>query len=146
MLGFDEYAPGNKLKIENERKVMNVSFSFKEMGQSALCSEVSWFTFVAVRSKIVSTARGGWGSMLRLILRELLLGPLGFLTSGVPVMTGIETVMVFAQLTNVLSDGDGFRQAYDWRGHASMRPCLRHWNILKKDHWPALNTPSGWHR
>ena len=33
----------------------------------------------------------------------------------------------------MLTDGDGFRTAFDWRGWASLLPCFKHWNVLKKD-------------
>lgn len=34
VLGFDEFAPGNKLKTDNRRKTMVMSFSFLELGQA----------------------------------------------------------------------------------------------------------------
>ena len=133
IVGFDEFAPGNKLKIDNGRKVMNVSLSFVEFGQSVLCSESAWWTPVVLRSKVINSAVGGWSHFFRLFLRELMLGPLGFSTAGVPVQIDGAMRLVFAKVTNALSDGEGFRMAYDWKGHASLRPCLRHWNILRKD-------------
>ena len=33
ILGFDEFTPGNKLNIDNARKCMVLSFSFRELGQ-----------------------------------------------------------------------------------------------------------------
>lgn len=51
VIGFDEFAPGNKLKVDNNRKCMNLSFSFLELGQHALCNDLAWFTAVCVRSK-----------------------------------------------------------------------------------------------
>ena len=35
-------------------------------------------------------------------------------------------------MTDLLSDGDGLRQALDWNGASSMRPCLKHANVLMK--------------
>ena len=44
IVGFDEFAPGNKLKVDNSRKCMNLSFTFREFGQAAWCTEVAWLT------------------------------------------------------------------------------------------------------
>lgn len=38
-----------------------------------------------------------------------------------------------ARLANLLSDGDGFRAALQWRGGASMKPCFKHDNVLKRE-------------
>lgn len=37
------------------------------------------------------------------------------------------------RLACLLSDGDGLRQALDWKGSSSFKPCFVHDNILKKD-------------
>lgn len=36
-VGFDEFAPGNKLKTDNRRKTMVLSVTFLQLGQAALC-------------------------------------------------------------------------------------------------------------
>jgi hypothetical protein len=54
VLGYDEFAPGNKLKIDNSRKMFVLSFSFLELGH--LQNDMLWFTPVAVRSSMVH----GW--------------------------------------------------------------------------------------
>lgn len=113
---------------------MNLSFSFLEFGQAALCSESAWFTCVCVRSSIIHDVEGGWPHLLRLFLRRLLLGPSGAKTAGMVVeLSDAEPSLIFANLSNILTDGDGFRLAYDWKGHASTRPCLQHYNILRKE-------------
>ena len=140
ILGFDEFAPGNKLKVDNSRKCMNLSFTFLEFGQSVWCTEVAWFTSVFLLSSVIGQAVGGWSHLLRLFLNVLLIGPLGFESAGVPIRVQGKDVLIFAKLSNIISDGDGFRVAYDWRGHASMRPCLRHWNVLRKDSNRALRS------
>jgi hypothetical protein len=41
--------------------------------------------------------------------------------------------LLFARLTNLLSDGDGLRMAFDWKGASSLKPCFKHYNVFKKD-------------
>jgi hypothetical protein len=40
-------------------------------------------------------------------------------------------------LAVLLSDGDGLRQALSWRGAASLKPCIKHPNVCKKDWMPC---------
>ena len=48
------------------------------------------------------------------------------------------------RLSNLLSDGDGFRSALDWRGGSSLKPCFIHDNVLKKEPW-AQSQPAETH-
>jgi len=118
-------------KVDNRRKVMVVSVAFRELGQASLVRNDVWLTVAVVRSTIIDTVVGGWAAMLRLLLEDMLLGPLGLATAGLPLLLP-EPTMMFAALTNILADGDGLRLAYDWRGASSLKPCLVHHNVLKK--------------
>ncbi len=70
--------------------------------------------------------------MLRLLIEDLLFGPLGLSTVGLPLRLPEGPTMLYAALGNVLADGDGFRLAYSWRGASSLKPCLVHHNVLRK--------------
>lgn len=133
IIGFDEFAPGNKLKVDNERKCMNLSFSFRELGPAALAMDWAWATPVCVRSKMLNKVRGGWSHMLARYLHCHLDGPQGLSTAGVPLQIRGATRVLFACLTNILSDGEGLQKALDWKGASSMKPCFLHSNVLKKD-------------
>jgi len=134
VVGFDEFTPGNKLSSDNQRKTMVLSFSFLELGQTNLSSCSSWVVPVVVRSSVLAKVVGGWSRLLRDTLRELLLSPSGGLsTAGLPLALGERQILLFAKLGALLSDGDGLRTAYDWRGQGSLKPCLVHTNVLRKD-------------
>ena len=80
--------------------------------------------------------------MLKRFLKHILLGPSGFATAGVPiVIPGRQPQLIFARVGAMLSDGDGLRQAFDWKGSASLKPCLRHWNVFKKGSDLAQRSP-----
>ncbi len=70
--------------------------------------------------------------MFRLFLERLFLGPSGLLTCGVPLRIGGQDRIVFAKPACVLSDGDGIRMCYDWKGAASLKPCWKHFNVVRK--------------
>jgi len=55
IVAFDEYIPGNKLSTDQSRKTMVLSFTFAELGQSALSRGMAWCTAVCVRSKLIET-------------------------------------------------------------------------------------------
>lgn len=58
VVGFDEVVPGNKLQLDHTRKAMNLSFTFRELGQSMVGNELVWFTPVCVRSRMIAQCRG----------------------------------------------------------------------------------------
>ena len=133
LVAWDEFAPGNKLKVDNRRKVMNLCFSFEEL-RSALSCDVAWFTPVAVRKTLMDQVEGGWSRILRAFLELQLFSDGGLMSDiGVALDLGDGAVgQVFAKPSALLSDGDGLRLALQWMGARSTKPCWRHWNIFKK--------------
>lgn len=63
VVGFDEYVPGAKMQLHNQRKCMNISFTFLEL--DCLRQDVGWFTPVVVRHSIIEKAQGGFGASAR---------------------------------------------------------------------------------
>ena len=130
---WDEFCPGNKLKIDNRRKCMNLCINFLELGPAALSQDWTWMTPICVRTCKIREVKGGWPAMLRRFFRHILLGPAGFCTAGVPIsIPGREPLLLFGKVSALLSDGDGLRQAMDWKGSSSLKPCLKHFNVFKK--------------
>ena len=134
IITFDEFCPGNKLRVDNRRKCMNLCMSFKQLGQAAVSQNWVWMNPVCLRSSVIRLIRGGWSHCMRQFLRHVMLGPIGLSTVGVPItLKGQQPILLYAKLGMILSDGDGLRQVYDWTGSASLRPCLQHYNIWKRD-------------
>lgn len=131
-VGFDEFVPGNKLNVDNRRKTMVVSFTFLELGAHAITTGDVWVIPVCIRASILNSVVGGWSMVLRQFLLRILTGPTGLCTAGVPLNINGRTVMLYARLTNILSDGEGHKKAFDWRGFAGLKPCFKHWNVWKK--------------
>jgi len=59
VVGFDEFVPGNKLRVDHSRKTMVVSFTFRELGQAAVNNGMLWHTFATIRSDIIARAHDG---------------------------------------------------------------------------------------
>jgi len=135
VVGFDEFIPGNKLAVDNCRKCMVLSFTFLQLGQEAISTGGGWFTPVVLRASVIHTIRGGWPACLLSFLQRLLFGDDGLSSTGCPVSLPDGDKLIFAKLTNILSDGDGLRQALDWKGAGGLKPCCKHSNVMRKVDW-----------
>ena len=134
VVAWDEFCPGNKLQIDPSRKAMVLSFTFLELGQDAISSGLGWMTPIVVRNRILRDIAGGWPNLLRRFLRRILTSPDGLAVAGMPIVLADGTSLpLFANLACLLSDGEGLRAGLDWKGHASLKPCLRHYNVWKLD-------------
>ena len=131
VVGFDEFQPGDKFSFEKAKAVMCLYFAFAEVDGAS--QGMAWFCPVAVRTHEIDAIVGGWSRALACFLHRLFLGPHGAQTVGIPFTYQDRNFVVFAKLSNLISDGDGFRKAVGWRGASSLRPSLVHGNVLKKD-------------
>jgi hypothetical protein len=139
VLGFDEFTPGDKLKVDNRRKAMVLSFTFRELGQTAMTNGHAWFTPVVIRANMLHEIEGGWSRCLKVFIRRLLFATDGGLaTSGVTVVLDGRPTIIFGKITNLISDGQGLMLAYGWKGHGGFKPCLKHHNVFKKDSSPRV--------
>ncbi len=145
IVAFDEFTPGNLHRPDNQRKSMTIGINFLNLGQEAVTSDLMWFIPVVVRSTKIQKVIGGFSYMLKLFLRRLLFGPCGLSTAGVLLTTTRGerrlNVLLTAQLWTMLSDGDGLRQALDWKGAASMKPDFKHVNVLRSGADVAYRRP-----
>ena len=132
LITWDEFTPGSVLKPNNHRKSMVVNMSFRELGR-ALNHDCCWWTIAVVRSSIIAKVKGGWSRMLRDLLHRVLLSPTGLQTVGLGLQLKGDFANIYCEVGCMLSDGDGLRLALQWKGPASIHPCFRHWNVLRKD-------------
>ena len=131
VVAFDEYVPGSKFMIDTNRKSMNLSFMFCDLGARALSLENIWITPVTIATKTLAKIPGGWSQVLRRYLKLQLIGDQGLQTAGVALELNGSIYLLKAKLHALLTDGDGHRSALQWRGAAGLLPCFRHGNVLK---------------
>jgi len=130
IVGFDEYTPGSMHKPVNHKKAMALSFSFFELGAEALKSSACWFTPVVLRHDTICEIEGGWCRCLSRFLEHFLVGPRGITTAGLPLENPDGSYHVlFARLRILLSDGDGIRAGFGWKGARGLKCCIRHTNV-----------------
>ena len=141
IIGYDEFCPGDKLKVNNERKTMDLIFSFAELGQDVLSTTHSWLMPVTLRHTKLCKIEGGWSRVFCLILRKLFMGGESFGTSGVAVMIRGRPHIIHATLHWIIADGDGHRMTMCWKGARGLKPSLIHSNVLMKEH-PLLESLS----
>ena len=142
VIGFDEFTPGNKNRFDQSRKTMVVSVTFRELGQTSMSDELFWHTIVVVRSNVLKEIVGGFSCVLRHILEHIMTATIGLATSGVQLDLEHGSTLLFASISNILSDGDGLRMAFDWKGASGIKPCIKHMNVFKKDIHPRVTWAS----
>ena len=133
IIGYDEFSPGGMFDVANDKKSMNLSFTFEQLGEAAIRIDDAWFTPIVVRHNMVCGIDGSWGAMMRHYLCHQLLSATGLTTAGVAVTIWGEHVLIFASVGYMIADLDGHRMTLDQKGTNGIRPCIRHWNCLKKD-------------
>ena len=111
----------------------------------AVKKEVCRCTPMTLRACIAHEIPGGYSRVLAMYLRVHLLGAHGSLTAGVPLDLGAHggLVVLWAKLANLVADGEGFQLSYEWKGASSIRPCLRHYNVLSNGSGLAALDTSG---
>ena len=139
IVGFDEFQPGNKFDFDKAKAVMCVYFNFKEIDTAA--TGCTWFCCMAARSNQIDAVAGGWSCVLARLLLRMFSGPHGFQATGIAFVHENKEYLVYAGLANLLSDGDGIRKGYGWRGASSLKASPVHSNILKKGSDLATRAP-----
>ena len=130
---------------QHSKKLMCLYFNFCELGFATLAEGATWICPLVIPTEIESTVEGGWSGILADFLERFFFGSHGFLTAGVPISDGTQMFLLYATLGVLISDGDGIRKATGWRGAASMRPCMKHSNVLKKNTGLLDILPPGWY-
>ena len=132
IIGYDEFLPGNPTCGQHSKKTMCLYYNFIELGHATLVEGATWLCPLVLPSEVKYDLDGGWSRVLADFLQHFFFGANGFLTSGIPICHGDNMFVLFADLGIIISDGDGLREAFRWRGAASLRPCFRHDNCLRK--------------
>ncbi len=70
--------------------------------------------------------------MAKRFLEHLLTHPCGLAAGGVTLELDDGPILLFARVSNVLADGDGHAEIFDWKGASALKPCIKHWNVVKK--------------
>ena len=132
IIGFDEFLPGNPTAGQHSKKTMCLYFNFTELGSATLVEAASWMCPLILPTEVESDIPGGWSRVFADFLERCFFGRTGFLTAGVPICYGSDMFVLYADLGIIISDGDGLRKAFAWKGASSIRPCFKHDNCLKK--------------
>jgi hypothetical protein len=131
ILGFDEFNPGDKLSsFLAGKKVMCLYFTFAELSSASVGD--TWFCLLATRQCVIDHLEGGWSRVFATVLHRMFLGTHGLSRVGANFSFKSKSYILFAKLSNILSDGAGLQKAIGWRGWSSLRVALVHDNILKK--------------
>ncbi len=133
VVAFDEFTPGNVVKTTaNKRKSMALYYTFLQFGDYTR-NQLAWFCPMVLRTTKAKRLKGQWSHALSAFLELALLDKhAGMDCAGVALDIRGSTVVVWAKLKFTLTDGDGFAQAFFWKGASSTKPCIKCWNVLMK--------------
>ena len=70
MVGFDEFTPGSKVRPQNWRKMMVVSFAFSEMLD--FTCDAAWFTPTLMSTNTIRDIRGGFSCIAKQMFLDTL--------------------------------------------------------------------------
>lgn len=131
----DELTPGDAFSPDNLRKSWCFYISILEFGPSKLCQMEAWLPIAILRSSVVDKVEDGLPCVYRSLFRSWFCGePSKLGTEGMVVhLDGEPTLIVFESVI-FLSDLDGHRASFAWKGTGSMKPCLKCRNCMKKGH------------
>jgi len=130
---FDENTPGAVLRLANRRKCMSMCIAIVDLGPAVLKLEAAWLPLAVLRTEVIKLVRGGWSHCLRLVLRNLLLGP-GNVLEGVLLDIGGRHALFFFRLSNVLGDEGGLQAGWSTNGPQGQMCCLECSNVLDLHH------------
>ena len=131
IVGCDEAWCGNILHASG-RKVMVLSFTFKQFSRIAVTQSWSWFTPMIVRQLKYKRLPGQWSQLLALFVRRMFLSTSGLGTDGAVLDVRGKQYLIHARWSLLLCDGDGWRQCIESKGASGVRCCPLCANVVSK--------------
>ena len=136
VVAYDEFTPSDSLKPNKmHKKSMCVYFSFMElMDNDGWLADAKWIPFAIARTAMHLSC--GFSPYLRALVHCLVFGDAesDFVRLGAPAQSdGRDPILIFARLHAIISDADGLRAGYAWKGFRALRCCLKHSNVLAKN-------------
>jgi len=116
---LDDVTPGNIVRPDNNRKATCFYMSFMELGDY-LRFEEAWLPVAILRTTVSHSVQGGLPCAIRLLLRDMLLGPDSIALAGVVVVGNL----LFARMYRLLGDEAALKLVVDYKGWNGIRCCL----------------------
>ncbi len=125
VLYTDEFAPGQVLKIDNQRKSAVWHVSLRQFGP-LLCHCDLWIAIAVLRSKFMLQIPDGLSAPTRVLLRDWFLGPQPLQTVGVAVRLkeNAGPILVHFRLGAIIADEDALIRLWCSKSAAGTLPCF----------------------
>ena len=128
IINFDEFAPGNKLKYVNYRKATVLNLNFLQLTQIDEC----WLAPLVVPKLILNRVDGGFSTVFTEFLKTVIRGVENLQEAGIAIQIGGVFHVIYGALRVVVADGDGLRDASNWKGASGLKLCWRHTKVLQR--------------
>ena len=85
----------------------------------------AWIPLAIVRAEVVKDqVLGGYGAVLRCLLRQMFLGPLGISAAGVVLPLEGEATLITISFSNFLWDEEFLNKSLDYKGASGLLCCM----------------------
>ena len=113
------------MRPESDKKIVAYYVSLLEFGRSILCLAEAWIPLAIVRAEVVKDqVLGGYGAVLRCLLRQMFLGPLGISAAGVVLPLEGEATLITISFSNFLGDEEFLNKSLDCKGASGLLCCM----------------------
>ena len=129
ILYADELTPGNVIRPDNRRKLVQWYASFADF-KLHLRNEAVWLPVAVLRSSMVSQIDGGMSTATRALLQTIIREPCSILTGTVVEIP--EPTLVMGSISVFLGDESALKQFWAVMGSSGIKPCFACTNVVKK--------------
>ena len=126
ILYHDEVTGGNPLRPDNQKKVMIIHWSFREVGLLLRHADM-WMPVATIRHSIANQVLGGISGVCRQLCHILFTNS----EAGFCVQLDKPTLM-FWQLSNLLADESALKSTWASKGAGGIKPCAVCRNVVQK--------------
>lgn len=131
ILYADELTPGNVIRPDNRRKLVQWYASFADF-KLHLRNEAVWLPVAVLRSSMVGQIDGGVSTATRALLQTIIREECSILTGTVVEIP--EPTLVMGSISVFLGDESALKQLWAVMGSSGIKPCFCCTNVLKKNH------------
>ena len=127
----DECVPGNVLRPDKGRKVLNVYFTFEDLPGWFRAREYGWFLLCSCPASVLDDVEAGVSQLMRHLLKVFVCQTPGLCTTGmrVPLGDGSHFFMK-CTLNSVCQDFLAFEHMFNLKGGSSKKPCFLCKNVM----------------
>ena len=135
LLYGDEMTPGNPLRADGGRALLNFYYTFLEFPSWFLHKKDGWFVLASLRSSLIKQINGGVAGLITRIMRTLFVDDsTASLSKGIFLKVGNKTELIHIKFGGFFGDEKGLKEFLDYKGASGVKPCIGCGNVVNFEH------------